>query len=589
MARKLDLSQLTEEEIEHVFHVVERDMNLRKKEDERLGDLKCRIEEEGTKRKFLTKQAKFNEGHCIHCLEPFQFLVNGKRRCLDCSLNTCKKCSKFNKKEYGWVCDSCWIIRIVNTGSLDWFYNHVKSRFKNFGSAKVMHSLNKRLQSGEQYPLQHLDSHSGEGRLDYASVDSYLQGGYNPQMMAEVIEEDEDTLDNSEAQRYSIQRKNKRLLSVHPFDFDMDSEYSAQSRRQSLQLSSLHFEEDDFQSFSELSFPDHGAVGQGSRRGSIENPALVSVFRSILQEKSQNLMTDPVFNTEVRLEINARRKSLEKSPKFEENEHHEMKVPHFQSIWVSTEEADLQQSLPYQKYGAQYYADMESSDSDKTPEHPVYHHHFIRHRSKNSSQENSGSAGSQEFSPSPHWFPPGSPVSSFISKTYEILDLSKRMSSIEQMLSRLEEKITPSSEKSPDPKGRHRVSSPILSEASGLDLTDADLEEEKLKKKLDELAGNISDKGLSSEEEPKRKAEDPREMSSSSDDLYNDTLKTMMVQQPPQRKISKSPGNKDSKTIKNETCERNVQHKGSLTQRNPSNKSRRLDHVFAKPVMSMRP
>ncbi|XP_069790542.1 melanophilin-like isoform X4 [Narcine bancroftii] len=566
MARKLDLSQLTEEEIEHVFHVVERDMNLRKKEDERLGDLKCRIEEEGTKRKFLTKQAKFNEGHCIHCLEPFQFLVNGKRRCLDCSLNTCKKCSKFNKKEYGWVCDSCWIIRIVNTGSLDWFYNHVKSRFKNFGSAKVMHSLNKRLQSGEQYPLQHLDSHSGEGRLDYASVDSYLQGGYNPQMMAEVIEEDEDTLDNSEAQRYSIQRKNKRLLSVHPFDFDMDSEYSAQSRRQSLQLSSLHFEEDDFQSFSELSFPDHGAVGQGSRRGSIENPALVSVFRSILQEKSQNLMTDPVFNTEVRLEINARRKSLEKSPKFEENEHHEMKVPHFQSIWVSTEEADLQQSLPYQKYGAQYYADMESSDSDKTPEHPVYHHHFIRHRSKNSSQENSGSAGSQ----------------------------------------------------SPDPKGRHRVSSPILSEASGLDLTDADLEEEKLKKKLDELAGNISDKGLSSEEEPKRKAEDPREMSSSSDDLYNDTLKvseienriaalcaagmnastvenpkkdcqTMMVQQPPQRKISKSPGNKDSKTIKNETCERNVQHKGSLTQRNPSNKSRRLDHVFAKPVMSMRP
>ncbi|XP_072902894.1 melanophilin-like isoform X2 [Hemitrygon akajei] len=571
MARKLDLSQLTVEELQHVLHVVQRDMNLRKKEDERLGELKCKIEEERFKRKFLTRQVKFNEGHCILCLEPFQFLVNGKRRCLDCSLNTCKRCSKYNKKEYGWVCDSCWIVRIVKTGSLDWFYNHVKSRFKNFGSAKVMHSLNKRLQSGEKYSLPYLNSQSEEGEFDDGS-DSYLQGGYDPQMMAEVIEEDEDTLDNSEAQRYSTQRRSKRLLSVHPFDFDMDSEYSSQSRRPSLQVPSPHYEENDFQSFSEFSFPGNGVTGEGSRKGSlIDNPELSSVFRSILQDKSQNLMPDQVFSTEVRVEINSRRKSLDRSCKPEELMHCEQRVSHVQSVppvWISNEETEVQKCLPEQRCRAQSYTDMESSDNDEAPEHPTYRYHFVQHQNKGTSPENSGSGGIQ----------------------------------------------------SPDNKGRPHVSSPARSMASGLDLIDVDLEEEKLKKKLDELACNISDRGPSSEDEQKMKTEIPREMSSSSEDLQNKTVKVselenriaalsatgmnvstvgkprsnqdgqaMMMQTPPQTKSTISNGKKESKTFKKESRERNIQYKGSLTQRNPSKKNRRLDHVFGKPVMSMQP
>lgn len=36
MGRKLDLSGLTEDETEHVLQVVQRDFNLRKKEEERL-------------------------------------------------------------------------------------------------------------------------------------------------------------------------------------------------------------------------------------------------------------------------------------------------------------------------------------------------------------------------------------------------------------------------------------------------------------------------------------------------------------------------------------------------------------------------
>ncbi|XP_067892394.1 melanophilin-like [Heterodontus francisci] len=722
MARKLDLSKLTEDEARHVLHVVQRDLNLRKNEEDRLGELKSKIEEERTKRKFLTKQAKFNEGHCIHCLEPFQFLVNSKRQCLDCCLYTCKSCSKFNKKEYGWVCDSCRIARIVNTGSLDWFYNHVRSRFKSFGSAKVMHSLHKRLQPGEKHPLRHLDSHYERDEFDNVS-DSYLHGEYNPQMMSGVIEKDEDTLDNSEAQHYSALRRNKRLLSVHPIDFDMDSEYSAQSRRQSLQLPSPHYDGNGLQSFSEFSFTGNGAAEDSSRRGSLIGEAeLTSVFRNILQAKGQNLMPESEFSTEVRLEINSRRKSLDKSSKTDEVVHREHRLPRTRSvpgIWTSTGEAELHHSLPYQKHGAQYSADMESSDDDDAPEHPVYQRHFVRRRSKCSSQENSGSGGSQ------------------------ISDLSKRMSSIERMLSRLEEKMTPSSVESPV---RHPELSLVDSEASGVDLTDADLEEEKLKKILGELASNISDKGPSSEEEEvNRKIEGLREITSSSEDLHSESLKrssavalcdvttkalriinatekalhdfaevdgtvnelltnpslhlkssekdpsvseadeayrkleenvymaastnyglerqlkdleerarsrqshtttttdselseledkvastvakvqytesevsdienriaalsaagmnvstedklkrkqdgqAMMVQQPPRRKSSNPTGNKESKTVKNDTFDRNSQYRGSLTQRNPSNKSRRWDRVYGKPVMSMRP
>lgn len=41
--------------------------------------------------------------------------------------------------------------------------------------------------------------------------------------------------------------KTKRLLSVHPFDFELDSDYSAQSRRQSVQLSPAASSPDAFQ------------------------------------------------------------------------------------------------------------------------------------------------------------------------------------------------------------------------------------------------------------------------------------------------------------------------------------------------------
>lgn len=47
------------------------------------------------------------------------------------------------------LCASSWG-RVVKIGSLEWYYEHVRSRFKRFGSAKVLQSLYGRLQPGQK-------------------------------------------------------------------------------------------------------------------------------------------------------------------------------------------------------------------------------------------------------------------------------------------------------------------------------------------------------------------------------------------------------------------------------------------------------
>ncbi|AWP12617.1 putative melanophilin-like, partial [Scophthalmus maximus] len=158
---KLDLSKLTDEEAKHVWEVVQRDFDLRKKEEDRLGqvtktkgfvrrqELKTQIEKEDTKRELLGHQTSLTESYCIRCLQPFKFLVNSKRQCLDCHLYICKSCSRYNKKENGSVCDPCHMARVLKIGTLEWYHANVRTRFKRFGSAKVMRSLFKR-QNGER-------------------------------------------------------------------------------------------------------------------------------------------------------------------------------------------------------------------------------------------------------------------------------------------------------------------------------------------------------------------------------------------------------------------------------------------------------
>ncbi|XP_068803901.1 melanophilin isoform X9 [Struthio camelus] len=440
MGRKLDLSKLTDEEAKHVWEVVQRDFDLRKKEEERLEELKCKIDQESSKRAFLTNQGHLNETHCVHCLQPFKFLLNSKRQCLDCRFYTCKNCSRYNKKEQGWVCDPCRSSRIVKIGSLEWYYEHVRSRFKRFGSAKVLQSLYGRLQPGLHDRVYSLPDINSECQLP-------TSGG-----TGDDSDDGDDVLRGAEAECYSRMHKTKRLLSVHPFDFELDSDYSAQSRRQSVQLSPAAISPDGVQAFPD--FPD-SAEDTSQKESMIAEADLAAVYHHILQEQGEHMSPpEQEFSTEVRLTVNSRRRSLERNAK----------------------------------------PDMDTSDEDaKGPQKfTSYASHYVKRRNRASSQENVSHSGSQ------------------------IHELNKRMSAIERMLNRLEEKILVRSDESPAPE-------PQLG---------PDAEEEELKRKLEELASNISDKGVSSEEEEceeKKKGAKKPEMSSSSDDVASEAQKVYLT------------------------------------------------------------
>ncbi|NWS56025.1 MELPH protein, partial [Chunga burmeisteri] len=459
MGRKLDLSKLTDEEAKHVWEVVQRDFDLRKKEEERLEELKCKIDQESNKREFLTNQSHLNETHCVHCLQPFKFLLKSKRQCLDCRFYTCKNCSRYNKKDQGWVCDPCRLSRIVKIGSLEWYYEHVRSRFKRFGSAKVLQSLYGRLQPGQGVNSAFLGE---EERADFSCPAVHCECQLlTSGDIGDNSDDEDDVLRGAEAECYSRMCKTKRLLSVHPFDFELDSEYSAQSRRQSVQLSPATSSPDAFQSFPD--FPN-SAEDASQKESRIADADLV--FHHVLQEQGPGVSTpDQHFSTEVRLTVNSRR-SLERNAK---------------------------PGSPWNEQSrSRYSADMDTSDEDmKGAQFPAYLPHHPKRRNRASSQENISHSGNQ------------------------IHELNKRMSAIERMLNRLEEKILVRSE----------------SPAPGSQL-DPDAEEEELKRKLEELASNISDKEVSSEEEEregKKRAKKP-EMSSSSDDMARDARKRSSAQ-----------------------------------------------------------
>ncbi|XP_036886281.1 rab effector MyRIP isoform X2 [Sturnira hondurensis] len=117
--------------------------------------MKQKLDEEGSKCSILSKHQKFVDHCCMRCCSPFAFLVNTKRRCGDCAFNVCKSCCSYQKHEKVWICCVCQQARLLRTQSLEWFYNNVKSRFKRFGSAKVLKNLYRkhRLESGACFDI----------------------------------------------------------------------------------------------------------------------------------------------------------------------------------------------------------------------------------------------------------------------------------------------------------------------------------------------------------------------------------------------------------------------------------------------------
>ncbi|XP_050607614.1 melanophilin isoform X1 [Macaca thibetana thibetana] len=404
MGKKLDLSKLTDEEAQHILEVVQRDFDLRRKEEERLEGLKGKIKKESSKRELLSDTAHLNETHCTHCLQPYRLLVNSKRQCLECGLFTCKSCGRVHPEEQGWICDPCHLARVVKIGSLEWYYEHVKARFKRFGSAKVIRSLHGR-----------------------------LQGGAGPESISEERSGDSEQTDeegelDSEAQAQPFGNKKKRLLSIQDFDFEGDSDDSAQPQGHFLHLSSVLEARDSLQSLTDESCSEKAAPqkaegldgadagASGCQRHTEEEPMSVSPSgHGALAE-----LCPPGGSHSMALGAAAA----------------------LRSNVIRNEQLPLQ-----------YLADVDTSDEESIRAHVMASHHSKRR----------GRASSES----------------------QIFELNKRISAVEHLLTYLENTVLP-----PLAKGL----------GAGVH-TEADVEEETLRKKLEELTSNVSDQGTSSEEE----------------------------------------------------------------------------------------
>ncbi|KAK7123947.1 hypothetical protein R3I93_022148 [Phoxinus phoxinus] len=190
--------------------------------------MKQELEEEGSRCLLLSKQHKFNEHCCIRCCSPFAFLLNPKRPCLDCHYNVCKSCRTYTQSERGYICAACQKSRLLRTQSLEWYYNNVKSRFKRFGSAKVLKTLYRKhiIERGALSELPEVSAH--EGSNDNGSVcdgsDSTLYRQSEGHSMADTLtvalrvaeEAIEEAIAKAESYKDSLEKQNEaRYLRDH--------------------------------------------------------------------------------------------------------------------------------------------------------------------------------------------------------------------------------------------------------------------------------------------------------------------------------------------------------------------------------------
>ncbi|XP_051642743.1 melanophilin isoform X8 [Manacus candei] len=545
MGRKLDLSKLTDEEAKHVWEVVQRDFDLRKKEEERLEELKCKIDQESSKREFLTNQSHLNETHCVHCLQPFKFLLNSKRQCLDCHFYTCKNCSRYNKKEQGWVCDPCRLSRIVKVGSLEWYYEHVRSRFKRFGSAKVLQSLYGRLQPGQGVNSAFLGLHDRVYSLPDINSECQLLTSCDA---GDDSDDEDNVLRGAEAERYS-------------------------------------------RSFTDFPNSAEGA----SQESRIADADLV--FHHVLQEQGPGMSPpEQHFSTQVRLTVNSRRRSLERNPK-----------PG--GSWNEPSQS-------------RYSADMDTSDEDvKGAQFPAYPPHHLKRRNRASSQENIGHSGNQ--SPAPE------------SQTDPDAEEEELKRKLEELASNISDKEVSSEEEKHEEK--KRAKKPEMSSSSDDMARDAQkvyltagktYRLEKTLKELEEGAqhsgttdselSELEDKVASAAAQVQQAESEISDIESRIAALSAAGLTVKSVEKAKKKSsgqaaclhspgpASSSPGESldDIKAMPglqrfrrrfnspleitgfDDSFDRNSVYRGSLTQRNPNGKNRRVERLFAKPVMT---
>lgn len=556
MGRKLDLSKLTDEEAKHVWEVVQRDFDLRKKEEERLEELKGKIEKESTKRELLSNQSHLNDTHCIHCLQPFKFLVNSKCQCLDCHLYVCKNCSRYNKKEQGWVCDPCRLSRIVKTGSLEWYYEHVRSRFKRFGSAKVMRSLYGRLAHGQKMNPTLFGTGRGLGRCDrvYSLPDINKDYQfYNGNDSEEAT--DDDVIDGAEAECYSS-------------------------------------------TFAEFPSMEEDASRKESM---IAEADLAVAFHHILRDQGQHTsLPEQEFSTEVRHTVNQHPKSLEKKPRPGSSWNEQHRSPYSADMDTSDEEIKGGQKLgAHQPHHTKRRSRASSQENINHSENqplalesqtdPGIEEKELKRKleemasnisDKAISSEDDAETEQNEVSkpemitssddlPSEVYSPTGKAHG--LEKMLKDSDDHARLSATtDSELSELEDKVASSAAQMQHTESEVSDIETRIAALSAAGLTVKPVEKSKKKSSMQFFSLQLPGNAYSSPEDQM------------SDSASPDDFKVMSMPHVLRRKFTSSlelSNNADS-------FARNTSYRGSLTQRNPNGKNRKADRIFAKPVMT---
>ncbi|XP_061183770.1 uncharacterized protein LOC133191984 isoform X2 [Saccostrea echinata] len=174
LSKHMNLEHLSDEECEKILRVLQKDFELRDKERERLHKIEESLKEEEEKTEVIAVKTKLNEEVCVRCCQKFGIIFNRKQLCLTCKHYVCKRCAVYNDNEKGYTCHACIKERELKLKSFEWFYNNVSSKFKRFGSAKVVRSLYK--QRGARGRAYHTDNESDTG-YDPSFLASLRAGG----------------------------------------------------------------------------------------------------------------------------------------------------------------------------------------------------------------------------------------------------------------------------------------------------------------------------------------------------------------------------------------------------------------------------
>ncbi|KAF5403888.1 Rab effector MyRIP [Paragonimus heterotremus] len=137
---KIDLGHLSEEERNKVLNVVQRDLEVRVNETERLKRFRSSILRHD-REIALKSQTLAESDNCLQCGRRFILLINPRQTCKNCNRPICRRCSEQVVELNGVLCRLCLKETGYRAMRCNWFYDTVIGKFREFGSTTVAKSL----------------------------------------------------------------------------------------------------------------------------------------------------------------------------------------------------------------------------------------------------------------------------------------------------------------------------------------------------------------------------------------------------------------------------------------------------------------